>query len=174
MVEGVPADFVHFALSHGTCAVYLLRWKGKVVYVGKSTNVFARIAYHYQQLTRKRRGLQQSLYLMNSRVVIVEFDEVCVKPCLKADLDAQEIKLIQEYLPQRNILMKRPPLRIELAKLAKLPSFAKLQGMKPVEPTRRRLLPYRARKIEREFQNRRDPLMRVTLPKLKFTQDVRA
>ncbi len=165
-------DFVAFPLTHGTCAVYLLKWKGKVVYAGKSTNVFARVANHYQLLTRKRRGLGQSLYRLNDRVAVVDFDEVCIRPCLKADLDAQEIKLIQEYLPARNVLLKRPPLRIELAKLAKLPSFAKIHGMKPVEPIRRRLLPYRVRKIEREFQNRRDPLMRVSLPKLRFTANV--
>ena len=46
--------FVHFREVLSPTAVYVMWWRGKVVYVGKSKNIYARLATHRQNLMRLR------------------------------------------------------------------------------------------------------------------------
>lgn len=95
-------------------AVYALLRAGKVVYVGKSTNVYARVARHWQNLMRIRAG--KPAYDDNT-IRAVHFDSVMVKFCAKADLDTEEFALIQRYMPQHNIMLKRVASKIDVAKI---------------------------------------------------------
>lgn len=153
-------EFVAFELKHGVCAVYLLLHKGKVVYAGQSTNVFARIGVHHQNMQRKRRGLGP--YLNNQSNVFGEaFDEVRIKPCAKKDLDREEIALIQAHLPEHNTLMKRPPVKVDLSMM---PGFQHLLKAKRKEQgIKRRKLPPQPVLVTR--------VRGVTLPKLKCLED---
>lgn len=89
--------------------VYLLLYKGDVVYVGQSVKlsgrVNAHIAYLGQRLQKKKR-----------RVV---FDEVMVMQVPLGDLNRVEAELIQRYKPQYNIRQpkQRIPLTAEIKEL---------------------------------------------------------
>lgn len=155
-------EFLGYKLKFGTCAVYLLLRKGVVVYAGQSTNVFARLATHYQTMRRKQRGLHTYLNVSDPiKTEPIVFDEVRIKPCAKADLDREEIALIQTYMPKFNTLMKRAPVKVDLTMM---PGFQHLltKGRKEPKFKRRKLPP----------QQYVMPRTRgVTLPKLKCLED---
>jgi hypothetical protein len=79
--------------------VYALIRLEKVVYVGKSLNLFARLSKHYTNLTRKRSGKPP---YSNAAGPVIDFDDVMVKFCPVDVLDKEEVKLIQQYLPEHN------------------------------------------------------------------------
>jgi hypothetical protein len=79
--------------------VYALIRSEKVVYVGKSLNLFARLSKHYTNLQRKRAGKPP---YSNAAGPVIDFDDVMVKFCPVDVLDREEVKLIQEHLPQHN------------------------------------------------------------------------
>ncbi len=137
---GMMDEFVRFELRFGTCAVYLLLCKGRVVYVGQSTNVFSRVGVHYQTMRRKQRGLHTYLNASDPiRNAPIVFDEVRVRPCAKTDLDKEELALIQQYMPQHNVLHNRPKPKIDLTLV---PGFARLLKVGRKEPKiKRRKLP---------------------------------
>lgn len=113
-------DFLSFSISPAACGVYLLLYRGKVVYVGKSTNLFARIGQHYNNMLRVRKGLRPHYGPgVTSNKVTVRFDQVKFKPCAKEDLDKEEIRLIQEFLPSHNVMHNRPiaPVKLSLSNL---------------------------------------------------------
>ncbi len=155
-------EFVSFELRFGTCGVYLLLLEGRVVYAGKSTNVFARIGVHYQTMRRKQRGLHTYLNTADkTRLEVITFDEVRVKPCSKNDLDKEELALIQTYMPIHNVLHKRKP----LVDVTSMEGFQRLMKTGRREPKMKR----------RKLKPNPTLVMRtkgVTLPKLKCLEDV--
>ena len=160
----------------GASAVYLLLRGGEVVYVGQSVNVFARVASHYQALARKRKGLGYNTSphtLSDAQKAMVVFDEVLIKTCLKADLDREELALIQRYLPKHNVRLKRPESKIDLGKL---PSYREAVRKAAIREDRvkRRKLPPMVKKLEQEFQRTRDVRRRISLPKLVCLEDEHA
>jgi hypothetical protein len=99
--------------------VYLLLWKGEVLYVGKSLNIFHRIGQHVNGMRRHKKGLRPSKG--KEEVPLIEFDEIKVKWVSIERLNAEEMKLIQRYLPEYNELMKRTFIDVsDLPKVAKL------------------------------------------------------
>lgn len=80
--------------------VYMLLRQGKVVYVGKSTNIFARLSRHYTNLQRKRRGLPA---YDNRAGPVIEFDDVQARFLPVDELDREEVKLILLHLPEFNM-----------------------------------------------------------------------
>ena len=155
-------DFIAFKLRFGACGVYLLLHKGQVVYAGKSVNVFARIGVHHQTMQRKRRGL--GAYLNNAYSVAamtVVFDEVRVKPCAKADLDKEELALIQRYLPPRNVLHNRPLPKVDLTML---PGFQHLLKSGRTQP---KFKPRKLAPLPTPVTRSRG----ITLPKLKCLEE---
>ena len=154
-------EFLRYELRHGVCAVYLLLYKGAVVYAGQSTNVFSRIATHHQTMQRKRRGLHTYLNASGLRMEPVLFDEVRIKPCAKKDLDREEIALIQAHMPKFNTLMKRAPVKVDLTLM---PGFQHLVATKRKETgIKRRKLPPPQVEVRR--------VKGITLPKLKCLED---
>lgn len=95
-------------------AVYCLLRAGRVVYVGKSTNVYSRIARHWQNHQRVKQG--KPPYDHNT-IKMVNFDSVIVKFVPREVLDREEFALIERYMPQHNILLKRTISRIDVTKI---------------------------------------------------------
>lgn len=160
-------NFLVVSVRDGVCGVYLLLREGKVVYAGQSVNIFARIGVHHQTMVRMRKGLKVSPNVMKAEA-FVAFDEVRIKQCAKRDLDKEEIRLIQQYLPHHNTLMKRAEQPRHFDSLAAQPffqEFMRKQEVKQAGLPRRKLPPAVAR-VERGFQLDRDKRLKVTLPKL--------
>ena len=131
-------DFTAVSMKGGPCGVYALLRDGKVVYVGQSLNVFARVATHWNNLRRALRGKRVSSGTWQD--VVVNFNEVRFKRCAEGDLDAEELKLIQRYIPQHNHLMKRPvnPLAGKIAGLPCIQVLAELSDKRAQRPLHRR------------------------------------
>lgn len=99
--------------------VYLLISQGIVLYVGKSLNIFHRIGQHVIAMRRHQKGKRP--YKGKDELPFIEFDEVRVKWVPIAQIDAEEMKLIQRFLPEKNELMKRTYIDVsDLPKVAKL------------------------------------------------------
>ena len=110
------------------CAYCLLR-KGRVVYVGKTKNVFTRIGQHWMKQTSRRRSMKDyfsKTWAARERMV---FDEVLVKWCEKRELDHWEMTLIHRFNPEYNIQIreKLPKVRVDLAQII---AKAGLEGWK--------------------------------------------
>ncbi len=159
----MESEFLRFPMSFGPSGVYLLLREGKVVYAGKSTNVFARIATHYQRMERRNKNKAPFLDAVARYVTLIKFDEVWIKRCHRSMLDAEELALIQQHLPEHNVLMKRQPQKVPI-ELESLKSFHELER-KYREPKRRKVPP--PPKVVARIRS-------VTLPKVKFLEDVRA
>lgn len=88
--------------------IYFLLLKGEVQYIGKSTNVAARLSAHRSNLIRHRRGLPPK---MTDVVGPVNFDEVRVLFADRDRLDALEIQWVQQFNPPCNTQLNRgaPP-----------------------------------------------------------------
>lgn len=120
------------AIGHRVCGVYLLYRKGRVVYVGQSTNLFNRIAMHINNRNRMKMG--KAPYRNNGGVDICRFyfDEVQVELLPEGELDSREIELIQKHQPAHNVLMNRPAQPVDITKaIFSLPGFA--DAMKTAE-----------------------------------------
>lgn len=105
----IPLGFVDVsALSRGV--VYLLCWKGEVVYVGQSVKGYARIATHYSAKARKIQKLGKKV------IKGVVFDQVLVQAVALSDLDRIETELIEKFLPIYNVL-KKPQVLIPLSEI---------------------------------------------------------
>lgn len=169
---GESGQIFEYSVRDGVCAVYLLSFRGKVVYVGQSLNVFTRIGQHHQHMVRGRKGLPP--YRNGGHeITVVIFDHVQIKPCLKRDLEREELALIQQHLPCHNKLMKREANTEKYASLRKLPGYQELIKKTEVSQLRmkKRKLPSNADRAEQDFRTYRDREMRVTLPKLKCLED---
>ena len=164
--------FLTISLRGGVSGVYLLLWKGEVVYAGQSLNVFARIGVHHQTMVRVRKGLRIQTNTM-AQEAIVAFDEVRIKHCPKADLDRLEIELIQRYLPHHNTLMKRAEQPRHFDSLSAQPFFQEFMRKTEAKQASlpRRKLPSVVARVERGFQLDRDKRLHVSLPKLKCLEN---
>lgn len=93
------------------CGVYLLLYKGEVVYVGQSTKLHARIGGHIG--TKGKRPRQM---LSPRALPTIRFDQVLAMPCMLSDLDRIETELIKKYLPKYNTEKKPkpPPMPLDL------------------------------------------------------------
>lgn len=113
--------------------VYMLLWRGQVVYVGQSIQMWARVNSHWNNLVRVRKGKRP--YGNNLTAALqIEFDEVKLVYCPKQNLDAMEQSLIQKYLPKHNTNLKREPAPSEMAKSeVMLELFKKRMGDKGPE-----------------------------------------
>lgn len=111
--EGFEA-FGHPKIGTG---VYLLILLGVVIYVGKSLNIYHRIGQHVIAMKRHKKGLRP--YKGREELPFIIFDEVQVKWVPIAQINAEELKLIQRYLPENNTRLKRPD-------VSSIPAVAKL------------------------------------------------
>lgn len=166
--------FAGFSFAEtGPSGVYLLLRKGEVVYVGQSVNIFQRIGNHWQVYQRHQRG---TLRQGSTFLAVIAFDAVQIKPCPEDELDAEEKRLIQRYLPKHNICHNRPSSdpptpKIDISQLDFIKKFVKKEAERQQTPNnirRRGILPPQVRKLEKEFQRNRDGRMPTSLPRMRF------
>jgi hypothetical protein len=93
--------------------------KGEVLYVGKSLNIFHRIGQHVSAMRRRRKGALP--YKGKEEVPFIEFDRIMVKWVPIERVDAEEMKLIQHFLPEHNVKMNRVNIDV-----SSIPGVAKL------------------------------------------------
>lgn len=98
-----------------TSGVYLLYNDVRVVYIGQSLNILARISKHRDNLFKYRRGQRLIGTAGETRVII--FDSVKVHFAKPDELDRLELELINRYQPPFNVRLKRKhALKIDLSK----------------------------------------------------------
>jgi hypothetical protein len=108
MVSIVPPCFSVPIGVFASSACYALVRQGKVVYVGKSTGIFSRLATHMNNFKRVAKGKLPYTYGGYCLQPVIKFDEVQIYPCLPSDLTQLEIRLIQEFQPRYNKNTKLP------------------------------------------------------------------
>jgi hypothetical protein len=97
-------DYIEMVMADLT-AVYLLFWKGQVVYVGQSINVFERIVTHRNKMNRRMAGKRMDGYATRGRKIIW-FDKWRIIPCARSELSKRERELILLYNPIGNDKIK--------------------------------------------------------------------
>lgn len=162
------------------CAVYLLLRKGEVVYAGQSKNVFSRIANHWQNLQKRRKGKKVYTNSGVTEAIVPIFDQVRIFPCAKKDLDKEELLLIQKHKPRYNTYMVREEVKPVLPKLLEQPFMQEL-----IAATHERVMAQKSKyrkvpvsnnwkTVNRGFRRYRDARTGITLPKLKCLEDEHA
>jgi excinuclease UvrABC nuclease subunit len=111
--------FEVFGRPHPGTGVYVLLAKGVVLYVGKSLNMFHRIGQHVTAMRRHMKGKRP--YKGKEELPFIVFDQIMVKWVPIERIDAEEMKLIQRFLPECNDLMKRTHIDV-----SNIPGVAKL------------------------------------------------
>lgn len=92
----------------GLAGIYFLFWKGKLQYIGKSNNVYFRVAKHYYNMLQRRRGLIRRLESDAQRPeMYLDFDCARVRFCEISAVAFEEYKAIQRYRPPYNVLMNK-------------------------------------------------------------------
>lgn len=98
--------------------VYALCAKGRVIYVGKSKAMIARIAAHRNAYRDKRAKNGQGSWLSDTLGIPgLLFDEIHVYPCRLDELDRIERAMILKYSPHYNIQLKSQVTRAPLSVL---------------------------------------------------------
>lgn len=80
--------------------VYVLAYRGQIVYVGKSKSLYARIYAHRSAWSRSRQGKPLPRFVPVKGIL---FDEVHIQSCSLEALDAKERELIAKYNPKHNV-----------------------------------------------------------------------
>ena len=133
VLEGLEG-FERFGFPHPGTGVYVLMGKGEVLYVGKSLNIFHRIGQHVTAMRRHMKGIRP--YKEKTETPFIAFDQIMVKWVPIARIDAEELKLIQRFLPEYNEKMNRPNIDVSnipgVAKLIReaIPAVSLLHGAK--------------------------------------------
>lgn len=92
----------------GLAGIYFLFWKGRLQYIGKSTNLYYRIARHYRDMQQRRRGLIRTLERDRERPELyLDFDEARVEFFPAEQIAHREFLAIQRYRPPNNVLLNR-------------------------------------------------------------------
>lgn len=82
--------------------VYILCWRGAVVYVGKSKKLYARIYSHRTNWAASRRKALPAW----APIKAIRFDEVHIRPCMLEQLDELEREYITKYRPRHNVYLQ--------------------------------------------------------------------
>lgn len=106
------------------CVVYALVYRREVVYVGQSRRPLARLDAH--AVGRSRVGFRKN----GGPKVGFRFDQVFIRPCMLAELDALETEMIAKYRPKHN-QKKLPPASAEEMNLLIAAVLAQSRGSAP-------------------------------------------
>jgi len=83
---------------------YALTKGGRVVYVGQSKNVLARLSNHKNNLRRLLAGKKS---YNGARKVVIHFDSVRLYPCPESELTLLERELIMLFNPELNVIIPK-------------------------------------------------------------------
>lgn len=98
----VPEGFVDVTAIRRP-GVYMLLWRGEVVYVGQAVKLHSRVSNHIHGQAKRK-------MTFNGRSIRgTAFDQVLVMPLALSDLDRVERELIERYIPKYNIRHKPLP-----------------------------------------------------------------
>jgi len=92
--------------------VYLLMWRGEIVYVGQSVKLSARVNTHIYSKGKKRTQM-----LGGRQITGPVFDKVMVMFVPKEDLNRVEKELIERYKPRYNERHKNMPIPAQIKHL---------------------------------------------------------
>lgn len=107
----IPDGFVDVSVIIRS-GVYLLLWKGEVVYVGQSERLSSRVNSHVYSQGKHRKQM-----LGNRTIKGPVFDQVCVMRVLTSDLDRVEKELISRYQPRYNIMHRQKKIPVNIMAL---------------------------------------------------------
>ena len=82
--------------------VYILKHKGKIVYIGQSKCMLPRV-YAHRSLSRRAPGSDVPKWLP---IKGIQFDEILILPCSESTRDQVERELIGLYMPLHNVQHK--------------------------------------------------------------------
>jgi len=89
--------------------VYLLLWRGEVVYVGQSVRLSSRLGTHVAQKGKMRKSIT------SKKLPAIRFDGIEIMPCMISDLDRIEREMIDKFQPKYNINHKpKPTMSLEM------------------------------------------------------------
>jgi hypothetical protein len=95
-------------------AVYMLVYKGKVMYVGQSTQPLVRVYSHIRSKKMKQTTFGPRM------LRTIPFDDIWLRPCAVSELNEVEKGLILKYRPQFNTKHNDgPQVRIDLKELVR-------------------------------------------------------
>jgi len=83
--------------------VYMLVYKGSVVYVGKAKKFLTRLAFHLDQKTKPGAKRAFNTDLGKRYVSHIPFDDVWIRPLPIGEMDAVEVAMIKKYEPRYNV-----------------------------------------------------------------------
>jgi excinuclease UvrABC nuclease subunit len=90
-----------------SAGIYVLAWRGAVVYVGQSKSMYVRIYSHRKMYADSRKGKKAEYPVwLSPKVKGMLFDEVHVRQCALEELDSLERELIARYRPRYNQVHK--------------------------------------------------------------------
>lgn len=107
-VEGFQA----LANPNSPSAIYCLRWKGEVVYVGKAKQIYQRFTSHYNAKRLGQRGSESKSFRSDGDVsgIPIPFDEVWIKFVPPNEITRLELELIHKLKPRFNLqICQLPP-----------------------------------------------------------------
>lgn len=109
-------DFVELPLHPSGC--YMLVWRGRVVYVGQSVNVLARVAKHRYVYEAYLKSKPVRMGGSPNEFRVIAFEKAYVKFCGTHELDRLEMQLIAKHEPELNTNLRRNTgTKIDLGKL---------------------------------------------------------
>ncbi len=94
----IPEGFIDISAVIRS-GIYLLLYKGEVVYVGQSVRLSSRIAGHVNLKGKVRKPSM----LGRRALPAIRFDGVQIMGCVLSDLDRIEKQMIERYQPKYNI-----------------------------------------------------------------------
>ena len=105
----IPPGFIDGTALIG-CGVYILAWRGEIVYVGQSQRLVTQINAHVYSRWKFRKQK------LDGRVIKgVVFDQIWFQTCGIGEVDSIERELIRKYAPRYN--KKDKPLPLEIAEI---------------------------------------------------------
>jgi excinuclease UvrABC nuclease subunit len=83
--------------------VYMLVYRGSVVYVGKAKMMLSRLAFHLDQ--KGKPGARRAFNTTTGKRYVshIPFDDVWLKPMPIGEMGAEEIAMIKKYQPRYNM-----------------------------------------------------------------------
>lgn len=88
--------------------VYMLVYKGSVVYVGKAKMMLSRLVFHLNQKSNPGGKRAFNTDLGKRYVSHIPFDDIWIKPMPIGEMGAEEIAMIRKYQPRYNIRHNGP------------------------------------------------------------------
>lgn len=147
----IGEGFVELPGVRAPSAVYLLMDdEGRVLYAGQAKQVYQRITAHYnaKRKAKKLRAMDYGTSPSDARLLGIPFTQVLVRWVPKADLDREELRLIDRFDPPFNVASKtdrqarlnRAKVKVDIEDIANKLGFHHWMASRPDILRKRRVL----------------------------------